>query len=127
MPFSAINLSQGVEKIAELSGANRKAVEALLLESDRGREVFELSFSKISEITDSVASIQHLIGAIAETQDPIARTLDVIGDFTNGFRGNFGDSGIGRFLKRFKQVVVPDVKEKLPRHRLRKVAIFLLD
>ena len=66
MPFSAINLSQGVEKIAELSGANRKAVEALLLESDRGREVFELSFSKISEITDSVASIQHLIGAIAE-------------------------------------------------------------
>jgi len=59
-------LAQGVGRISELSNENRQAVEALLAESDRGREVFDRSFAKVAEINDSVSAIQDLVGAIAE-------------------------------------------------------------
>jgi len=59
-------LAQGVARISQLSDENRQAVEALLSESDRGREVFDRSFAKVAEINDSVAAIQDLVGAIAD-------------------------------------------------------------
>lgn len=63
----AVNdLAEGISSVTELSHQNRQAVEALLAESDRGREVFEHSFSKVGEINDSVAAIQDLVGTIAE-------------------------------------------------------------
>jgi methyl-accepting chemotaxis protein len=60
------DLAQGITKVSALSNENRLAVEALLSESDRGREVFERSFYKVAEISDSVADIQDLAGAIAD-------------------------------------------------------------
>ena len=63
----AVNeLAQGISQVTELSNQNRQAVEALLVESDRGREVFDRSFSKVAEINDSVSAIQDLVGTIAE-------------------------------------------------------------
>lgn len=59
-------LAQGIAQISRLSDENRQAVEALLAESDRGREVFDRSFAKVAEISDSVAAIQDLVGAIAD-------------------------------------------------------------
>jgi len=41
-------------------------VEALLAESDRGREVFDRSFGKVAEISESASAIQDLAGTIAE-------------------------------------------------------------
>ncbi len=58
-------LAQGVSRISELSDQNRHAVEALLAESERGREVFDRSFAKVAEINESVEAIQDLVGAIA--------------------------------------------------------------
>jgi methyl-accepting chemotaxis protein len=60
------DLAQGIARISELSDQNRRAVEALLAESDRGREVFDHSFAKVAEINDSVSAIQDLVGAIAD-------------------------------------------------------------
>jgi methyl-accepting chemotaxis protein len=60
------DLAQGIARISSLSDQNRQAVEALLAESDRGREVFDRSFSKVAEINDSVSAIQDLVGAIAD-------------------------------------------------------------
>ena len=59
-------LAQGISRISELSDENRREVETLLAESDRVREVFDRSFTKIAEINDSVADIQDLAGTIAE-------------------------------------------------------------
>lgn len=64
---SAVNeLAQGIARISDLSDQNRQEVDALLAESDRGREVFDRSFTKIAEINESVADIQDLVGTIAE-------------------------------------------------------------
>jgi len=63
----AVNeLTVGIGRITDLSHGNRRAVEALLSESDRGREIFEHSFSKVAEINESVSAIQDLVGAIAD-------------------------------------------------------------
>jgi|GEM_PF-4808609 methyl-accepting chemotaxis protein len=59
-------LAQGIAKVSGLSEENRREVDTLLAESDRGREVFDHSFAKIAEINNSVAAIQDLAGAIAE-------------------------------------------------------------
>lgn len=59
-------LTQAIAKISQLSVENRDAVETLLAESDRGREVFDRSFTKVAEIADSVSAIQDLVGTIAE-------------------------------------------------------------
>jgi methyl-accepting chemotaxis protein len=59
-------LAQGISRISELSDENRREVETLLAESDRGREVFDRSFTKVAEINESVSDIQDLAGAIAE-------------------------------------------------------------
>ncbi len=63
---AVVNLAQGISRISELSNQNRQAVEALLAESDRGREVFDRSFAKVAEIGESASAIQDLAGAIAE-------------------------------------------------------------
>jgi methyl-accepting chemotaxis protein len=63
---AVLELAQGISQISELSTQNRQAVEALLAESDRGREVFNRSFAKVAEINDSASAIQDLAGAIAE-------------------------------------------------------------
>jgi len=59
-------LAQAISKVSEFSEQNRREVDALLAESAQGREVFGLSFSKVSEIDDSVAEIQEMVVTIAE-------------------------------------------------------------
>lgn len=59
-------LTQGISMVSELSDTSRREVETLLTQSDHGREVFERSFTKIAEISASVADIQDLVVTIAE-------------------------------------------------------------
>jgi methyl-accepting chemotaxis protein len=63
---SVAELTRGITQTTELSDENRQAVQTLLAESDRGREVFERSFAKVAEITASVSAIQGMVSAIAD-------------------------------------------------------------
>ncbi len=60
-------LTQGISEISALTDTNRQAGEVLVSETEKGREVFDRSFTKVAEISETVQAIQELVGAIAET------------------------------------------------------------